>query len=183
MSTIEENSNVSIFNKNEKKARELIGKLGLKQIPGIARVTFRKKNNQIYAIEKPEVYRTAGGNFVVFGEPKVDDFTQRLAKAQQEAQLAGPGLQTTGAAEALGKNPVETISKDPQSIQADMVAAAEQSAGKEAVEETSGPVDESGLSGEDIELVMQQANVSRDKAAKALRDHNSDIVNAIMSLS
>ncbi|SCV99346.1 LAFE_0A01156g1_1 [Lachancea fermentati] len=178
MSEIPENSNVSIFSKNEKKARELIGKLGLKAVPGIARVTFRKKNNQIYAIEKPEVFRSAGGNFVVFGEPKIDDFPQRLAKAQQEAQLAGPGVAQTGVAEALAKENQSL----PESIQADMAAAAE---GKpvEAEEESTGAVDETGLNSDDIELVMQQANVSRDKAAKALRDHNSDIVNAIMSLS
>ena len=85
MSAIPENANVTVLNKNEKKARELIGKLGLKQIPGIIRVTFRKKDNQIYAIEKPEVFRSAGGNYIVFGEAKVDNFTQKLAAAQQQA--------------------------------------------------------------------------------------------------
>lgn len=176
MSEIPENSNVSIFSKNEKKAREAILKLGLKQVPGISRVTFRKKNNQIFAIERPEVYRSHGGNFVVFGEAKVDDFPQRLAKAQQEAQLAGPGVAASGA---------DAISKDPQSIQADMEAAAAANENKvaEVEEESSGPVDETGLNQDDIELVMQQANVPRQKAAKALREHNSDIVNAIMSLS
>ncbi|CAI4531208.1 AIS_collapsed_G0025440.mRNA.1.CDS.1 [Saccharomyces cerevisiae] len=89
MSAIPENANVTVLNKNEKKARELIGKLGLKQIPGIIRVTFRKKDNQIYAIEKPEVFRSAGGNYVVFGEAKVDNFTQKLAAAQQQAQASG----------------------------------------------------------------------------------------------
>ncbi|SCU80786.1 LANO_0B01156g1_1 [Lachancea nothofagi CBS 11611] len=176
MSEIPANSNVSIFAKNEQKAREIIGKLGLKQVPGIARVTFRKKNNQIYAIEKPEVFRSHGGNFVVFGEAKIDDFPQRLAKAQEEAQVAGgPGVAAAGA---------DAISKDPQSIQNDMVAAANESKVSEVTdEEASGPVDETGLNNDDIELVVQQANVSREKAAKALRDNNSDIVNAIMSLS
>lgn len=144
-------------------------------MPGISRVTFRKKNNQIYAIEKPEVYRSHGGNFVVFGEAKVDDFPQRLAKAQQEAQLAGPGVAAAGA---------DAVSKDPQSIQADMEAAARANESKVSeVQEESGPVDETGLNQDDIELVMQQANVSREKAAKALHDNNSDIVNAIMSFS
>ena len=35
----------------------------------------------------------------------------------------------------------------------------------------------------DIELVMQQASVSRAKAVKALKDNDGDIVNAIMDLS
>lgn len=41
-------------------------------------------------------------------------------------------------------------------------------------------VDEAGLELRDIELVMAQANVSRAKAVRALRDNQSDIVNAIM---
>ena len=32
----------------------------------------------------------------------------------------------------------------------------------------------------DIELVMQQANVSRAKAVRALKNNSNDIVNAIM---
>jgi nascent polypeptide-associated complex subunit alpha len=32
----------------------------------------------------------------------------------------------------------------------------------------------------DIELVMQQANVSRAKAVRALKNNGNDIVNAIM---
>lgn len=34
-----------------------------------------------------------------------------------------------------------------------------------------------------IELVMSQANVSRSKAVKALRNNSNDIVNAIMELT
>jgi len=41
-------------------------------------------------------------------------------------------------------------------------------------------VDETGLEAKDIELVMQQANVTRSKAVKALKNNNNDIVNAIM---
>lgn len=41
-------------------------------------------------------------------------------------------------------------------------------------------VDESDLDSKDIELVMQQAGVSRSKAIQALRNNDKDIVNAIM---
>jgi hypothetical protein len=34
-----------------------------------------------------------------------------------------------------------------------------------------------------VELVMAQANVSRKKAVKALRENDNDIVNSIMALS
>ncbi|CAN8014555.1 unnamed protein product, partial [Ixodes persulcatus] len=41
-------------------------------------------------------------------------------------------------------------------------------------------VDEGGVESKDIELVMSQANVSRAKAVRALKNNNNDIVNAIM---
>ena len=41
-------------------------------------------------------------------------------------------------------------------------------------------IDEATVEGKDIELVMQQANVSRSKAVRALKNNNNDIVNAIM---
>jgi nascent polypeptide-associated complex subunit alpha len=50
------------------------------------------------------------------------------------------------------------------------------------VEETE-DVDEEGVEAKDIELVMQQANVSRGKAVKALKSNENDIVNAIMELT
>ena len=44
-------------------------------------------------------------------------------------------------------------------------------------------VDDAGLESKDIELVMTQANVSRKKAVKALKENGNDIVNSIMALS
>ena len=41
-------------------------------------------------------------------------------------------------------------------------------------------VDDSEVESKDIELVMQQANVTRKKAVKALKNNSNDIVNAIM---
>ena len=41
-------------------------------------------------------------------------------------------------------------------------------------------IDESGIEAKDIELVMSQANVSRGKAVRALKNNQNDIVNAIM---
>ena len=41
-------------------------------------------------------------------------------------------------------------------------------------------VDETGVEQKDIELVMSQANVSKAKAIRALKNNGNDIVNAIM---
>ena len=44
-------------------------------------------------------------------------------------------------------------------------------------------LDETGVEGKDIELVMSQAGCSRAKAVKALKENGGDLVNAIMSLT
>ena len=43
--TIPGGANVTIHSRNEKKARKAIGKLGLKHVPGITRVTLRRPKN------------------------------------------------------------------------------------------------------------------------------------------
>ena len=50
-------------------------------------------------------------------------------------------------------------------------------------EEDEGEIDETGLDPKDIEIVVEQTQVSRAKAVKALRNHDGDMVNAIMDLS
>lgn len=54
---------------------------------------------------------------------------------------------------------------------------------QEDEEEDEEEVDETGMEEKDIELVVSQANVSRAKAVKALKNNNNDIVNAIMDLT
>lgn len=43
--------------------------------------------------------------------------------------------------------------------------------------------DATGIEEKDIELVMSQANATRNKAIRALKQSDNDIVNAIMSLT
>ena len=50
-------------------------------------------------------------------------------------------------------------------------------------EEEGEEVDASGVEEKDVELVMSQANVSKAKAVKALKNNDNDIVNAIMELT
>ena len=42
---------------------------------------------------------------------------------------------------------------------------------------------EDGVEANDIDLVMSQANVSRSKAVKALKNNSNDVVNAIMEIT
>lgn len=97
----------------------------------------------------------------MFGEVRVDDMRQR-AQAAAAQQLA---------AEAAAKAE-DTEANAPSSVAAAATAEEE--------EEDNEPVDATGIEEKDIDLVVTQANVSRNKAVKALKNNNNDIVNAIM---
>ncbi|ODV69560.1 nascent polypeptide-associated complex subunit alpha [Hyphopichia burtonii NRRL Y-1933] len=172
---IPQGANVEIISKNEKKARELVKKLNLKQIKGITRVTFKQRGNLIYAIDQPDVYRSAAGTYVVFGEAKVDDLNKRIAESQAAQEQAA-------AAQQAASSNKTTEDKSPEAITADLEQASLQPKVEEA-EEDDGEVDESGLEAKDIDIIVDQTGTSRAKAVKALRKHDGDMVNAIMELS
>jgi len=153
--------------RQEKKARKSIAKLGLKQVPGITRVVIKKSKTMLFAINKPEVFQNANSDtYVVFGEAKVEDLganqqyqaAKQLEKAQQEAAAREAAAAATSAAKP------ELIEDDVDDVD-------------------DADVDTEGLEDKDIDLVIQQANCSKAKAVKSLRNNNGDIVNAIMELT
>uniref|UniRef100_A0A8W8NM79 NAC-A/B domain-containing protein n=4 Tax=Magallana gigas TaxID=29159 RepID=A0A8W8NM79_MAGGI len=147
--------------RSEKKARKAMSKLGLKQIQGVTRVTIRKSKNILFVINRPDVYKSpASDTYIVFGEAKIEDLSQ-------QAQMA--------AAEKF-KTP-----ENPAGLGGEVSSTVSQPIPEESEDE--GEVDETGVESKDIELVMSQANVSRSKAVKALRNNSNDIVNAIMELT
>lgn len=152
----EDEENVHIVNRNEKKARKLFSKMGLKPVAGIERVTI-KRGRMIFAISNPTVYHTPSG-YVVFGEAKVEDptFQAQAMAAQRLAQS-----QQESAAEDKGKD----------------------KAGQAAEEDEDEEVDAEGVDPKDVTIVMEQTNVSRSKAIKALKANNNDIVSTIMELT
>merc|ERR1712126_206690 len=142
--------------KSEKKARKAIAKLSLRAIPGVNRVCIRKNKSILFIISNPDVYKSpASDTYVVFGEAKIEDLSA-------QAQMA--------AAEKF-KQQSEPVAQKPAVTKI------------EEEEEDEGEVDEEGVEAKDVELVMQQAGVSKGKAVKALKNNNNDIVNAIMELT
>ncbi|KEZ43045.1 hypothetical protein SAPIO_CDS5122 [Scedosporium apiospermum] len=155
-----------VLSRNEKKARKAIEKLHLTRVPGITRVTLRRPKNILFVINQPEVYKSPNSNtYIVFGDAKIEDIN---AAAQQAAaaQLSHAAAQE----DHTGHNHGES-SKGKE--------VAEDKKDEEDEEE----VDADGIEDKDIELVMTQANVSRNKAIKALKENDNDIVNSIMALS
>ncbi|PHH73335.1 hypothetical protein CDD80_3896 [Ophiocordyceps camponoti-rufipedis] len=161
-------STAVIHSRNEKKARKALEKLHLTRITGITRVTLRRPKNILFVINQPEVYKSPNSNtYIVFGEAKIEDVN---ATAQQAAaqQLAAAGAEGDHAGHNHGES-----SKAAETTEAK----------KEEDDDDGEEVDAEGLEDKDIELVMTQANVSRKKAVKALKENDNDIVNSIMALS
>merc|ERR1711915_220747 len=134
-----------------------MSKLGLKQVTGVSRVTIRKSKNILFVINKPDVYKNpASDTYIVFGEAKIEDLSQQ---AQMEAAQKFKAAEASAPSEMGGTG----------------------TTGHAAIPEEE--EDETGVEAKDIELVMSQANVSRGKAVKALKNNSNDIVNAIMDLT
>jgi len=164
-------SSVAVHSRNEKKARKAIGKLGLKHVPGITRVTLRRPKGILFVISNPDVYRSPNTNtWIIFGEAKIEDLNSQ-SQAAAAQQLA--------AAEAAGGD----HSGHDHAHEDGKGKAVEDKKAEEEDDDDDEEVDESGLEAKDIELVMTQASVSKKKAVKALKENDNDIVNSIMALS
>lgn len=143
--------------KQSKRYAKAMSKMGLKPEANITKVNIRKVGSLAFAMVQPEVYRFPGTNtFVIFGEAQLEDMS---ALAQEAAARAA----MSGAAEASS----------------DAAAAAPAAKEEEDIEE----LDAGDLDEKEINVVMSQANVSRNKAIKALKNNNGDIVNTIMELT
>lgn len=111
-------------------------------------------------INKPDVYKNPiSDTYIVFGEAKIEDLSQQaqVAAAEKFKEDNRVGEGATGTA-TTSVAPIAEESEDEE-------------------------VDESGVEEKDVELVMTQANVSRSRAIKALKNNQNDIVNAIMELT
>uniref|UniRef100_A0A7S2L5X0 NAC-A/B domain-containing protein n=1 Tax=Zooxanthella nutricula TaxID=1333877 RepID=A0A7S2L5X0_9DINO len=150
-------------NRAEKKSRKAAAKLGMKQVPGIVRVTVKKSKNILFVISQPEVHKAPNSDtYLVFGEAKIEDLS-----AQAQASAAQKFTQAPGAGSAAaGLEPKDLAAKAAEADDAD-----------------DGEVDEAGVEPKDIDLVISQVQCSRAKAVKALKANNNDIVEAIMALS
>merc|ERR1719411_1508111 len=132
--------------RSEKKARKALSKLGLKVVTGVSRVTIRKSKNILFVINNPDVMKNpVSDTYIVFGEAKIEDLSQQAQLAAAEKFKK----QVPVAAETATTVPVAQEDSDD--------------------EET---VDESGVEEKDVELVMQQASVGRNRAVKALKKNN-----------
>lgn len=175
--------------RSEKKARRQLLKLGLKPVSGITRVTVRRSRSTVFALQNADVYYSPASNtYIIFGDPRTDDLSSQLKSTavEQIAKLAAngelpkiPGLN----AEALQAAAAATAASNSGAASPPKQGSPK---GKAKVESAAAPVasaEAGDLDEKDIELVMSQGGVSRERAIAVLRENNNDMVNAIMSLT
>merc|ERR1719160_1597859 len=88
-------------NRNEKKSRMAVAKLGMKPVPGIVRVTVKKSKNILFVIAKPDVHKAPSSDtYIVFGEAKIEDLSAQAqaSAAQQATASSSEGMSAAAAA-------------------------------------------------------------------------------------
>ena len=134
----------------------------MKQFAGITRVTIKKRDGFIFMINDPEVLSGDNGTqFVCFGELKYDDPNQRMAQSEAAKMAAAQAAQAAQTAPAGGAKPED----------------------KKAAASNEAAEDETGITPNHINMVMEHTNCTRNEAIRALRESNDDMINAVMLLS
>merc|ERR1739838_699260 len=132
----------------------------------------------------PSAPQTAAGDVAPQGKPKQSRSEKKARKALSKlGWKMVPGVSRVTIRKSKNilfviNNP--DVMKNPV---ADETATTVPSAVQEDSEDDTEQVDAAGVEEKDVELVMQQANVSRNRAIKALKKNENDIVNAIMELT
>ena len=126
----------------------------------------------MYVVNNPDVYKSPVSDvYIVFGEVKNEDMSA-FAQAQAAQQLLQAEAREKGVADSSGPE----LEFSPSDFAATKRVEDEE-------ENDDSPVDETGLDLKDIDLVVEQASCNRQKAVKALKENEGDLINAIMSLS
>merc|ERR1719445_830286 len=86
------------LHRSEKKARKILGKLGLIPQNNIMRVTIKKSKDILFVITVPDVYKVPDSDtYIIYGEAKIEDLNaQQQAAAAEQFKDQEPAAQVTG---------------------------------------------------------------------------------------
>merc|ERR1712227_653359 len=141
-----------------KKFTKALTKMGMKEVKGTNRVTLRTNKNFVLYVDEPTMLKNGENAWVIFGEAKFLDFTGNLAgeKAQNFQK----------AEEAQNKETAEN--KEEVKVEE----------GDDEGEEDAGDMPEDKIS-----TLMEYSGCTRNKAIRALKKCNGDVVEAITEAS
>ena len=84
MPELENQEGSAKLNRGEKKCRKALLKIGMKPFNGVTRVTLKRRDGMIFAVNDPEVLRSDGDgkSFAVFGNLQYEDQNARMQQAE-----------------------------------------------------------------------------------------------------
>ncbi|CAM9495821.1 unnamed protein product, partial [Scytosiphon promiscuus] len=142
------------MNRAERKSRQAMEKLGLRSVSGVFRMTMKTTNGVVFIVKAPDVFKhPKKSTYVVFGSAETD-------RSGSEVRPPSP-RKLPFADAAMSSGP--SARPDPSAVEAEAVAA--------------------GLDPADVLTVVTQAGCSSTAAILALRQADSDVVNAVMGLT
>ncbi len=147
--------------RGDKKFKKAMSKMGLKTVTGINRVGLKKGKNFTLTIEEPDVWKFPGSenSYVVFGKPNLDSLK-------------------TGESEMSQLEETINVDAPKEDKPAGETATEEKVEGGEEED-----LDESKVSAEAVQMVMNYTKCTKAVAIKALIESGNDSVNAIMKLT
>merc|ERR1740130_378899 len=83
------------MNRNEKKCRKALVKVGMKALGGITRVTLKKRDGLIFVIDDPEVLNL-DNSYAIFGELKLEDLNRQMQMEQAKTVAAAAKTEDDG---------------------------------------------------------------------------------------
>merc|ERR1712153_257234 len=106
-------------NRNEKRCRKALQKVGMKSLTGITRVTLKKRDGLIFVIDDPEVLNLEN-SYAIFGELKLEDLNRQMqmeqAKKFAQAQPSVKPAETASKADADDGVPLSEDGLTPDHI-------------------------------------------------------------------
>jgi len=179
-------------NRSEKKARKAMLKLGMKQIPGIVRVTVKKAKNILFVISKPDVFKSpASDTYIIFGEAKIEDINSQAQAAAAEQFKNNTNINAANASlQNINNLTQQNISNQeqggevphPEEVTSSAPSSSSSTTTKASSSSGSETVDESGLDSDEIQTVINQTQCTRAQAVAALKK-SGNIVDAILALT
>jgi len=166
-------------------------KLGMKQIPGIVRVTVKKAKNILFVISKPDVFKSpASDTYIIFGEAKIEDINSQAQAAAAEqfknnsnnvniAQNTQNTNQEIDPSRESGSGPSSSSSSTTSSTTSKASTSTSTSTPTASGSES---VDDSDLDSDEIQTVINQTQCTRAQAVAALKK-SGNIVDAILALT
>merc|ERR1719498_1387718 len=97
----QDGENTNQMNRNEKKCRKALVKVGMKSLSGITRVTLKKRDGLIFVIDDPEVLNL-DNSYAIFGELKLEDLNRQM-QMEQAKKFAQQAPAKQAAAKAADK--------------------------------------------------------------------------------